>query len=470
MTAVAALLEAAKAASNSNNSTSHPSDEDADETDIGSSSSISSSTTTHLSLSNQNLTNGDFPDTLELPLHLASTLLSLDLSRNHLCDLPLLICQLTALQHLDVSRNSLRSLPSEISNLIHLRELLCVSNNFRIRLLPLEALASLSRLQVLDVRFNSKLKLAAKTTLEQALGANVQVQSTIPDNDTTKADTSQKLSACDRDPNDLQAQLEPLSTPQLRKRLERTFHVHLDDDQPLAFDRDYIMKRLLESYHAHGPRTIRQERGIPVAPELLEQAWKELEAINWPHTTRERPKVKAQHYMILQKPGSGQVDSKRTRKETAKWQKYQAIYDVAVQVLEATLQEIDPEFPQRFTALAVTKNFQGSPHIDTLNVGPFYGLALGHFELGGGKIAVECSPTVVAEIDTRGRLAKVDGRFPHWVTPYKVQEDATRYSLIYYVTSGQVLPQTTAIFEPPRIARNDNDDDDPWIPPPSFVK
>ena len=45
----------------------------------------------------------------------------------------------------------------------------------------------------------------------------------------------------------------------------------------------------------------------------------------------------------------------------------------------------------------------------------------------GGAIAVECSPLLVAEIETKGRLGKVDGRFPHWVTPYV----GTRYSLIY---------------------------------------
>ena len=131
-------------------------------------------------------------------------------------------------------------------------------------------------------------------------------------------------------------------------------------------------------------------------------------------------------------------DSVKTKKETAKLTRYQSLFDEAV----AALTEIDPTFAQRFTALAVTKNFVGSPHIDTLNVGPFYGLSLGDFTPGGGCIAVECSPFVVAEVDTHGRFGKVDGRFPHWVTPYQ----GTRYSLIYYVTSGTVEPQTTAIF------------------------
>ena len=55
-----------------------------------------------------------------------------------------------------------------------------------------------------------------------------------------------------------------------------------------------------------------------------------------------------------------------------------------------------------------------------------YGHTRGNFS-GGGEIAVECSPLLVAEIETKGRLGKVDGRFPHWVTPYV----GDRYSLIY---------------------------------------
>jgi hypothetical protein len=125
------------------------------------------------------------------------------------------------------------------------------------------------------------------------------------------------------------------------------------------------------------------------------------------------------------------------------------------------IEQVDQEFASRFTALAVTKNFRGSPHIDTLNVGPFYGLSMGEFSPDGGKICVECSPTVVGQMDTRGRMAKVDGRFPHWVSKY----EGTRYSLIYYLTSGKVIPQTTAVFEPAQ----QEDGEPPWVPPPSFV-
>jgi hypothetical protein len=185
---------------------------------------------------------------------------------------------------------------------------------------------------------------------------------------------------------------------------------------------------------------------------MLEELLVELQSIQWPGTPRERPKISAEYYMILQRPQPDE-GSKRTKREATKLQRYQGLWNKAVEAIN----EVDCEFADRFTALAVTKNFCGSPHIDTLNVGPFYGISLGDFSPDdGGKISVECSPTCVAEVNTRGCLAKVDGRFPHWVTPYQ----GTRYSLVYYVTNGEIMPQTTAIF--------DQMGDSAWVPPPSF--
>ena len=69
--------------------------------------------------------------------------------------------------------------------------------------------------------------------------------------------------------------------------------------------------------------------------------------------------------------------------------------------------------------IAVSYNFVGSPHIDTYDIAPQYALSLGDFtQGGGGELCVEESAMQVAVVDTRGKLAKVDGRFPHWVLPY----------------------------------------------------
>eukprot|EP00985_Skeletonema_marinoi_P008930 scaffold4087_cov153-Skeletonema_marinoi.AAC.11 len=353
-------------------------------------------------------------------------------------------CPSMPLQSIDLSRNSFKFIPPQIFSYITLTslDLIAISNHLRLRQLPINELASLHNLKLLDLRYNRKLKQAALDSLNEVIIPNnsqLEIQCTISSQEEDSA--AKKLSACDRDATLLQSQLEPLSTPQLAKRLERTFGVLLDKETEQAYNRDYVMATLLECYKKHGPREIRKEKGIPVSKHRLDALMQELNAVNWPHTTRERPKIKAEHYMIIQKPGSGVEDSVRTKKETAKLIKYKKLFDLAVD----TLAEVDPVFAERFTALAVTHNFVGSPHIDTLNVGPFYGLSLGEFS-SGGRIAVECSPLLVAEIDTKGSFGKIDGRFPHW-----------------YVTSGSVEPQTTAIFAPPPdVAQH-------WIPPPTFI-
>ena len=304
------------------------------------------------------------------------SLKSIDLSRNSFKCLPpqIIFSYSTTLTFLDVSRNSLQGLPPEIKLLVNLEKLIALSNHLRLRQLPLNELASLHNLTLLDLRYNRKLKQSALDSLSEALLPNnsqLEIRCTIPSQDEDSA-TNKKLSACDRDATLLQSQLEPLSTPQLVKRRERTFGVSFDKETEQAYNRNYVMTTLLECYEKHGPRKIRKENGIPVPTQRLDALLQELNAVNWPHTTRERPKIKADHYMILQKPGSGTEDSVRTKKEAAKLMKYKKLFDLAVD----TLAEVDPVFAERFTALAVTHNFLGSPHIDTLNVGPFYGLSL----------------------------------------------------------------------------------------------
>lgn len=322
------------------------------------------------------------------------TLERIHLSRNRLRCLPDVIFSCTRVIHLDISRNSLHGLPPEIGNLINLVELIALSNQFRMRQLPLEAMATLRHLQLLDLRFNRKLKQNALETLQKALAPNNNLQleircttvdvevdesSMVAENGSAarsmQSEEKKKLSACDRDATLLRSQLEPLSTPQLSKRVEQTFGVSLSDGltEQDRYDREIVMEKLLDCYEGHGPRRVVQVEGnlVPSSARIA-SLLAELEAVPWPRTTRERPKIQAENYMILQKPGSGKSDSVRTRKETAKLDKYRTLFDMAVD----TLAEHDSDFAQRFTALAVTRNFVGSPHIDTLNVGPFYGLSL----------------------------------------------------------------------------------------------
>jgi len=145
-----------------------------------------------------------------------------------------------------------------------------------------------------------------------------------------------------------------------------------------------------------------------------------------------------------------QPGSKLSLKAVAKLQKHARLWELAVEALRP----IDEAFAGSFTALAVTSQFTGSPHIDKRNVGPFYGLSLGTFAKanggkGGGGIMVESSARVVVCVDTAGRLGKVDGRYPHWVAPYDAASEE-RFSLIYYQTAGAYQAPGPAVFSMPR--------------------
>ena len=64
---------------------------------------------------------------------------------------------------------------------------------------------------------------------------------------------------------------------------------------------------------------------------------------------------------------------------------------------------------------------------------------------------MESDPRVVVEVNTKGRLGRVDGRYPHWVAPWSAigdgEEVLDRYSLIYYTTEGVVVVKGKAVPE-----------------------
>jgi len=108
----------------------------------------------------------------------------------------------------------------------------------------------------------------------------------------------------------------------------------------------------------------------------------------------------------------------------------------------AVMRSIDTAFANIYTAVAFTHDFVGSPHIDTQNVGPFYGLGLGTYT--GGELCVESGVGEVTQIDTKDSLVRVDGRNPHWVAPYT----GTRFSVIFYRTIGAPSKKGQAVLTP----------------------
>jgi hypothetical protein len=295
----------------------------------------------------------------------------------------------------------------------------------------------------------------------------------------------------ERDVTLLRSQLEPWSTARLRWRLASAFgedHAAMD-----LLPRGQVMRKLLEHYEntcdnddskkKKKRKTVRV-LGTPVDPTLCEQLLDHLRAWSEKHKVNSRPSICAESYMILRSPlefeqssssqqqsqqqqsqqqQSQQQDdkahhprpattiSRKARIAAKKLKEHQDLWDLAQQALAT----VDPTFAKSFSALAVTKGFRGSPHIDKQNTGPFYGLALGTFDDGTGGVCVEVDAFTVAHVNTKSRLAKVDGRYPHWVAPYTYNKhdkdkdmdgaagsslEQYRYSLIFYST-GQSYSQ-----------------------------
>jgi hypothetical protein len=438
-----------------------------------------------------------------------TSLLSLDVSNNELCDLPGLKL-LTSLTRLSIQRNWFANLPNEIGQLTQLQYIDASRNFLRPNeiSLQIDQLRQLTNLQVLELSYNRKIRRPDhRDMIRRALDPiKVEVVITVweemcnhnnntneheeaeeKEGDMSKVTSYIGASAAMRNPLLLRSQLEPLSTFQLRRRLVMDFG-ELPTD-PSIVDRACVVQRLLTRYHNEGlsyfnnnndddgvsskepttidinmalakRKTIRLD-GTPVNnDDLLHNILTELRA--WRGNihrgggsgqNRERPSIDAECYMILRAPSiipnstsgsdtaSEVLSPSRAAKRMSK--KMNCNLHLWSLALEA-LRHVDLEFASRCSEIAITFGFTGSPHVDRQNSSPFYGLALGDFTEGTGCVAVECSARVICEVNTKNRLGKVDGRYPHWVTPYNRQEE--RYSLIYYDTLSAYETPGPAIF------------------------
>ena len=155
-------------------------------------------------------------------------------------------------------------------------------------------------------------------------------------------------------------------------------------------------------------------------------------------TPRERPTIQADKYITLQVPNTKFTvpTGAKAKLNAAKLEKYSELWEL----INIAIASVDTDFAAKFTGVAITNGFRDSPHIDTENIGPFYGISFGDFQ-GGGQIAVESGPCEITKLNTFQRFGKVDGRYPHWVTKYSGE----RYSVIYYQTVGETTPMGPAV-------------------------
>lgn len=305
-----------------------------------------------------------------------TTLTSLDISRNRLEELPDEVGSLRCLGHLYISHNRLRALPTALGNLEALVTIAAQSNRMRpaARSLPLKELGALANLRLLDLRFNSKLNSAAALLAEHLPLATCLLVT--PAEDFVRR---ARLLPGHTDAATLQSQLEPLCTSELRRRLVQEFG-YLDPAMvhPDA-SRDAIMRELLAAYSAEGPkgRVVRQvQPRSALSQGVADALLAALRSADWSGATRERLSVSAEGYVTLRRPLTSPPPGRITasaKLHAVKLARFKEIWELAA----SAMREADPEYEKRYTKIAISKGFNGSPHIDSYDQGPQYALSLG---------------------------------------------------------------------------------------------
>jgi len=233
----------------------------------------------------------------------------------------------------------------------------------------------------------------------------------------------------------LHAQLEPLTMSQIRDRL-RVFKCEFVEAERKAMmaggrvAKKAELIRLLCKYHCSAlgfERSPRQRvfvAGEPVNEDLLKPLLACLQTTQWSPKTRN---VTAQEYLVLGVPAANAAPRNTD--------KYPQLWKLVCHLMQTMV----PSF--EFSSVAVTRNFTGSPHVDMGDRCWQYAISLGDFH-SGGELCVETAPDRVCVIDTHGRLARMDGRYPHWVRSFTGE----RFSLIFYRITGSSIPPVQAVY------------------------
>ena len=381
--------------------------------------------------------------------------------------IPKELLQLSAIQHLDLRFNSLRALPAQLFRSLIKLEILQIQGNKFKELPCIRSLCCLRRLelhphhlldthqlqsdiQAMPLLIEVALSDEPVTTSDTKICTNFRPDAAMGherfySTSSTDASNSMRLSSTAPSSPSLREQLAPLSTPTLQRRLFECFgqwYPHGSGE----VHRDCLLTALVKAYNEADSKGLFRRNvyveGRLVPAHCRDCLLRQIETVQWPRP-RERLGLSSGEYLTIPRaPPSNCEGVHRSSSSMAadrKAQRYKGLFDAA----EALLRLFDPAFANSFNAVAVTKNFVGSPHIDQHDIAPQYAVALGDFRCGG-ELCIESGPLEVVVVNTKNRIARVDGRFPHWVRPYTA---GNRYSVIYFQTTGRFVPKVQACLE-----------------------
>ena len=170
--------------------------------------------------------------------------------------------------------------------------------------------------------------------------------------------------------------------------------------------------QLCHHFNNHS-RPEQQVLGIPVPPGSTDDLLQYLRTCTlWPPAERQRKAVSAGNYLTVRKQHPSEHD-----------EIWNLCRDLIITVVPDAV----------YSALAITKFFVGSPHIDAHDTTFQHVIAIGDFE--GGMLCTEADNdgTETVAINVRNRFGRIDGRNVHWVSGWKGE----RYSVVYYSTAKE---------------------------------
>lgn len=186
------------------------------------------------------------------------------------------------------------------------------------------------------------------------------------------------------------------------------------------------MQRLVDLICEHYQRKPRQEinvSGKTLPDSVCRELEHTLQTLRWPPVLQ-RKRVTAEQYLLLY----------RGKRNDG--------FETLAALAEKLMTSCDPDYG--FTMVAVTKNFIGSPHTDAQDTSFQYAVSFGSFTEGGQLCVEGEDPRTLYVVDTHNKIAKVDGRYVHWVRPF---QGGDRYSLIFFTTSEKERTERTkAVF------------------------
>eukprot|EP00804_Cyclotella_cryptica_P007411 CCRYP_002619-RA/>CCRYP_002619-RA protein AED:0.26 eAED:0.26 QI:185/1/1/1/1/0.66/3/1686/543 len=178
----------------------------------------------------------------------------------------------------------------------------------------------------------------------------------------------------------------------------------------------YQLTKTMQQNKTH-IRPIRYCRGVPVpSREAIDTVLNYLRSFShWPLVeTQRRGGVSASNYLVIKQ----------------QQQHHPPEHDKLWNMCRHLLHLVVPEAV--YNAVAITRGFRGSPHIDTHDTATFqYVIALGDFVGGHLCCEADVDGTETLAIDIHDRIGRIDGRRVHWVDGWK---GGDRFSIVYYCT------------------------------------